>query len=93
MSYPVQVCLSWKTLPIYLLLYQINCEIPPWLERGMKHFLYECENFFLADCNLKTLRESPKRTISTSGELGLLQMVSELDTGLCVNKEVEPQRG
>ena len=32
---------------------------------------------------LKTLRGSPKRTISASGELELLQMVLELDTGRC----------
>ena len=42
-------------------------------------------------CILKNLegkseRESPKRTISTSGGLGLLQMVSELDTALLSTK-------
>ena len=38
-------------------------------------------------------RESPKRTISVTGELGLLQMVSKPDTRRCVRKEAEPQRG
>ena len=39
---------------------------------------------------LKTLRGSSKRTISASGELGLLQMVLETDTGRFVSEEVEP---
>ena len=43
--------------------------------------------------NLKTLRGSPKRTISTRGELGLLQMVPELDTRRCVKEEAELRRG
>ena len=42
---------------------------------------------------LKTLRESPKRTISASSGLGPLQIVSEPDTGRCANKEAEPRRG
>ena len=37
-------------------------------------------------------RKSPKRTISTSSELGLLQIVLEQDTGRCANEEAEPQR-
>ena len=37
--------------------------------------------------------ESPKRTIAASGRLGLLQMVSELDTGQYTNEEVEPGGG
>ena len=41
---------------------------------------------------LKTLRgnlerESTKRTISANGELGPLQMVSELDTRRCASEE------
>ena len=54
------------------------------------------------------MRGSPKRTISASGEYGLLQMVSELDTGCasllavprrgvdtrrCASKDAEPRRG
>ena len=44
---------------------------------------------------LKTLRgrpegESPKRTISTSGGLGPLQMVSEPDTERCASMDAEP---
>ena len=35
-------------------------------------------------------RKSPKRTISASDELGLLQMVSEPNTGRCASKEDEP---
>ena len=38
-------------------------------------------------------RESPKRTISTSGGLGLLQMVSESDIGRCASKDASPQEG
>ena len=41
----------------------------------------------------KLERESPKRTISTSGELGLLQMVLEPGIGQCTNEKVEPQKG
>ena len=42
---------------------------------------------------LKTLRESPNRTISARGGLGLLQMVLESGTGQCANKEAEPRKG
>ena len=28
---------------------RVDCEIPHWLERRMKHLLYECENFSLVD--------------------------------------------
>ena len=41
----------------------------------------------------KLERASSKRTISTGGGLGLLQMVSEPDTGRCASEETEPQRG
>ena len=41
----------------------------------------------------KTLRESPKRIIPTSGGLRLLQMVSEPDTGRCASKDAGPQGG
>ena len=37
--------------------------------------------------------ENPKRKISVSGGPELLQMVSEPDTGRCVNEEVEPRKG
>ena len=40
----------------------------------------------------KPERESPKRTISTTGGLGLSQMVSKPDTGRCANERVEPWR-
>ena len=36
---------------------------------------------------------SPKKTISVNGGLGLLQMVSERDTGRCAIVEVELGRG
>ena len=39
----------------------------------------------------KIIRENPKRTISTNGELRLLQMVSEPDTGWCASKDARPQ--
>ena len=46
---------------------------------------------------LKTLRGSlkgkAKTTIFASGELGPLQMVSELDIGRCASEKVEPRRG
>ena len=35
-------------------------------------------------------RESPKRTISTSGGYEPLQMVSKSDTGRCASKKVVP---
>ena len=41
----------------------------------------------------KPEKESPKRTISASDALRLLQMVSEPDTGRCASEEAEPQRG
>ena len=44
-------------------------------------------------CVLKTLRGSPKRTISANGGLGLLQMVSEADTNRCTSEDAGPQRG
>ena len=37
----------------------------------------------------KLERESPKRTISTSSELGLLQIVSESNIGRCVSEKTE----
>ena len=40
----------------------------------------------------KSERKSPKRTISTSSELGLLQMVSELDTRRCANEEAKSRK-
>ena len=36
-------------------------------------------------------RNEPKRTISTSGGLGLLQMILELDTKQCVNEDAGPK--
>ena len=43
--------------------------------------------------NGKSERESPKRTISTSNALGLLQMVSEPNTERCVSEDVGSRRG
>ena len=37
-------------------------------------------------------RESPKRTISASGGLGLLQMVSEPDTGWYASEDAGPPK-
>ena len=37
----------------------------------------------------KPEKESPKRIISASGELGLLQMVSEPDTGQCASEDAK----
>ena len=36
---------------------------------------------------LKTLRGNPKRIISASGVLGLIQMLSELDTRRCASED------
>ena len=43
---------------------------------------------------LTTIRNEPKRTIFASGWLGLLQIVSEPNTGRCVSKDARlPSRG
>ena len=41
----------------------------------------------------KPERESPKRTISASGGLELLQMVPGPNIGQCASEEAEPQKG
>ena len=41
----------------------------------------------------KPERESPRRTISSNGELGLLQMVLESDTGRCASEDAVPPKG
>ena len=41
----------------------------------------------------KPERKIPKRTISTSGGLGLLQMVSKPDIGRCASEDARPRRG
>ena len=73
---------------------EFACEIPPWLGRRMKHSLQGCGNLSkqtrFKNLEGKLERESPKRTVFASGGLGLLQMVSELDTGLCASEEAEP---
>ena len=42
---------------------------------------------------LIAIRNGPKWTISTSGGLGLLQMVLELDTGRCASEDTVLSRG
>ena len=42
---------------------------------------------------LTAIRNGSKRAISSSGGLGLLQMVSELDTESCANEDARPQGG
>ena len=39
------------------------------------------------------MRNGPKWTISASGRLGLLQMVSEPDTIQCANEDAGPLKG
>ena len=39
------------------------------------------------------IRNRPKRTISVSGGLGLLQMVSEQDIGRCASEDTGPPSG
>ena len=46
--------------------------------------LFRYENFSVSDSVLKP-RRVPKETISTSGVVGLLQMVSESDTEQCAS--------
>ena len=64
--------------------------------RGGKHFLLECEKLSLVDAFFKTFRgkprtESPNKVIFVSGGLGLLRMVSELDTVSCACEDIGPQ--
>lgn len=43
---------------------------------------------------LTAIGNGPKRTISTNGGfVGVLRMVSELDTGLCASEDAGPQEG
>ena len=39
-----------------------------------------------------TIRNVPKRTISTGGGLGLLQMISEPDTEWCASEDAGPPK-
>ena len=41
----------------------------------------------------KSVRESLKRTISASDRLGLLQMISEPDTGRCASEDTRSPKG
>ena len=65
---------------------------------GERSILYKSVETSPSQTHFKNLegkpeRESPKRTISANGGLGLLQLVSEPDTGRCASKEAKPQRG
>ena len=42
---------------------------------------------------MTVIRNRTKREISTNDELGLLQMILELDTKRCANENVGPLRG
>ena len=42
---------------------------------------------------LTAIHNGPKRTISASGRIGLLQIVSELDTRRCVSEDAGSPRG
>ena len=42
---------------------------------------------------LTAIRNGPKRTISASGGLGLLQMVSKPDTGRCASEDATSKGG
>ena len=42
---------------------------------------------------LMAIPNGPKRTISVRGGLGLLQIISEPDTGLCASEEAGLSRG
>ena len=61
---------------------------------GFQKYPYSFKNFINNSIwEGKSERESPKRTISASGGSGLLQMVSEPDTGRCVSLLAVPRRG
>ena len=47
----------------------------------------------LENREMTAIRNGPKQTISTSGELGLLQMVSELGIERCASEDVGSPRG
>ena len=61
--------------------------------RGEWSILYKGVETSSKQTLLKILRESLKRTISPSGDLGLLQMVLELNIGQCASEDTEPRRG
>ena len=65
--------------------------------RGERNILYKGVETSLYQTCFKNLegkpeRKSPKRTISVSGGLGMLQMVSEPVIGRCVSEDVGPPR-
>ena len=63
-------------------------------ERSTLYKNVETSPFQMRFKNLeKPGKKSPKITMSTSGGLGLLQMVSELDTGRCASQDIECWRG
>ena len=73
----------------------MSCEIPH--QEGNEIFFIKMWKPHSSRPVLKTLRgslrESPKKTISTRGGLGPLQMVLEPDTERCVSENTEPRRG
>ena len=60
---------------------------------GERNTLYKGVEAFPQETRFKALRGSPKRAIYASGGLGLLQMVLELDTGLCASEEAVSRKG
>ena len=60
--------------------------------RGEQNILYKGVKSLPSRPVLKTLRESSKRTIFVSGGLGLLLMVSKLDTERYASEEVESRK-
>ena len=73
------------------------CEIPRRFERGTKRSLKGCGNLSLTDVfqnrGLTVICNGPKRTISASGRLALLQIISEPDTRQCASEDVRPLKG
>ena len=66
--------------------------------RGERSILYKGVETSPYQTHFKNLvgkpeRESPKRIISASGGLRLLQMILKSNTGWCASEDAKPQRG
>ena len=91
-------CLIGRTCVKDYILYACECVRFQIGWRGNETFLIRMWKSLPNKCVLKTvklitIRNGSKRTISTSGGFGLLQMISELDTGQCVSKHDGPHGG
>ena len=74
----------------------VDCEIPhqlQWNEIFFTKVWKPLSNMCFKNLEGKPERESPKKIISASGGLVLLQMVSEPDTGRCASEDARPPKG